>query len=829
MSRNKPKSSGSKSYIYGHLLDHARITYLAKKNFKYSIFIRRQSGQLYPPPNDFLMLSVIKNWLNIAIKFPHKIILKMRELYFYDFSKLELPLPHLKFPGKSILKSFRKKIKQSFKLKNKPSLKFIKPKRKRGRPRKKPSSLWQKAWTKIKAFFHPYYFVLSTFPKQAVVIVGLASTIFGLTYLLYTTIFLDLPSPLELTSRSQSVTTKILDRNHQVLYRIYQDENRSLVPLSQISPFMISATIAIEDQDFYLHHGISFSGIVRAFTANLKNESIQGGSTITQQLVKNRLLSNEKTITRKLREALLSVMVEMTFSKDEILEMYLNQVPYGGSTYGAEEAAQRYFGKSAQNLGLAESALLAGLPAAPSIYTPFGSSPELAKARQQEVLRRMLEDGYISQNQVILATNDQLSFREDIIDIKAPHFVMYVKELLAEQFGEAMVSNGGLEVVTTLDLPLQEEAEQILANEVERIYRLRVSNGASLITNPQTGEILSMVGSHDYFDFKNDGQVNVTLRPRQPGSSIKPVTYSLALESGYTASTLIKDTPITYQIPGSKPYSPNNYDGKHHGNVTLREALASSYNIPAVKTLANLGVTNLIDHAEELGITTWQDRSRFGLSLTLGGGEVTMLDMASAYGVFATGGYKVPVNPIIKVTDYQGNVLYENPCVINNYCQKERVLSAQSAYLITDILKDNKARTPAFGPISSLHIPGQEVAVKTGTTNSLRDNWTLGYTADRWVGVWVGNNDNRPMSYVASGVTGASPIWNETMRLLLDEENPHSFTKPNGLVTTQICATTNTLVCGGCPRVKEEIYRIGTQPKSHCSPIIFQPSPTPIP
>ncbi|MFH2022098.1 MAG: PBP1A family penicillin-binding protein [Patescibacteria group bacterium] len=795
MSRIKPKTAKKQTAIYSHLIRYASTIYTAQKNYHYSVIIRQKSGQIYPPPTQSIIYSIAKSWIK---HIQSQLINKKQARWIKRFS---------------------------FK-----TVTGFKPKKRPGRPRKAPAFIPQ-IWTQIKAFvkafFYPCTFALTRYPKPTLAILFVTSAIFGLTYLGYTGIFKDLPSPTELTTRSQSVTTKIMDRNNQVLYRIYQDENRSLVSLDQISPFMISATIAIEDQDFYLHHGISVSGIVRAFSANLQTESLQGGSTITQQLVKNRLLSNEKTMTRKIKEALLSVMVELTFSKDEILEMYLNQVSYGGSTYGVEEAAQRYFGKSAQNLSLAESALLAGLPAAPSVYTPFGSNPELAKVRQKEVLRRMVEDGWISQNQSILATNDKLVFRQDMVDIQAPHFVMYIKKLLAEEFGEEALMNDGLEVITTLDLPLQKEAEQVIADEISRIQRLNVSNGASLVTNPETGEVLAMVGSSNYFDFKNDGQVNVTLRPRQPGSSIKPITYSLALEKGYTASTIIQDSPITYQIPGSPPYSPRNYDAKYHGNVTLREALASSYNIPAVKTLANLGVSNLIDHAQKLGITTWQDRSRFGLSLTLGGGEVTMMDMTSAYGVFATNGFKVPINPIIKVTNYQGKVLYENPCVINNFCQKERVLSAQTAYLITNILSDNQARTPAFGPISSLYIPGQEVAVKTGTTNSLRDNWTIGYTSDRLVGVWVGNNDNRPMSYVASGVTGASPIWNKTMRLLLDEDQPHHFIQPSGLVTIQICATTNTLPCGGCPKVKTEIYRIGTGPQSHCAPIVFHPTPTP--
>ena len=645
---------------------------------------------------------------------------------------------------------------------------------------------------------------------------GMLTALAG-TVWLYQFVFFELPPADELVKRTPPVSSRIMDRNGRVLYKIYDDQNRTLTSLDQISPAMIYATIAIEDQNFYRHFGFDPEAILRAAIANWQGKPIQGGSTITQQLVKNRLLSPERTIQRKIKELILAIAVERRFSKDQILEMYLNQVAYGGSTYGVEEAAQRYFGKHASQLNLTEAALLAGLPQAPSVYSPFGPNPELAFKRQKEVLKRMVDEGYINLQQARKAANQPIVFRQDSIEIQAPHFVFYVKDLLAKKYGEELLLRGGLQVITSLDLPLQKKTEALLKEELKKVKRLRIKNGAALVTNPQTGEVLTMVGSKNYFDFKNDGQVNVVLRPRQPGSSIKPLTYALAFNQGYKPSDKILDTPITYNIKGSKPYSPKNYDDKFHGLVTLREALASSYNIPATKLLNQLGVDNLIDFAQKLGITTWNDRDRFGLSLALGGGEVKMIDLAQAYSVFATNGEKVPINPILEIKDAKGKVLYKNPCVFQTAdCQKKKVLEPKVAYAITHVLKDNQARTPAFGPMSVLHIPGQEVAVKTGTTNNMRDNWTIGYTSDRLVAVWVGNNDNTPMSHVASGITGASPIWNKIMRSLLDPKNPHVFNPPDDIVVTKICATTNTLPCPGCPKVKEEVFFKGQEPKQAC-------------
>ncbi len=661
----------------------------------------------------------------------------------------------------------------------------------------------------VKVFRHHFLAVM--------IIVMISSLIMSGTAYTYEEIFKDLPQPEYLRQTDPPVSTKILDRNNQVLYRVYENENRTIIPLEDIPPQVIYAVIAIEDKDFFNHFGFSPRGISRALIANLKGERLEGGSTITQQLVKNRLLTPERTWTRKIKELLLAIMTEQQYSKEEILEMYLNQVAFGGSTYGIEEAAQNYFQKSAKNLSLAEAAVLAGLPQAPSTYSPFGTAPELAFKRQEEVLRRMQEDGYITAEQAEAAIKQPLTFRKDVVNITAPHFVMYVRQLLADEYGEEMLHNGGLTIRTTLDSRLQQVAQKIVTDEVAKLERLKVSNGAALITNPKTGEILSMVGSTDYFAFEQDGQVNVTQRPRQPGSSIKPLTYALALESGFTPVTQIEDTPVSYRFAGAPPYSPVNYDNKFRGKVTLREALASSYNVPAVKVLNTLGVHSLIDKGEQMGITTWGDRSRFGLSLTLGGGEVLMTDMATMYGVFANNGFRVDLNPILEVTNFKGEVLYRNECALNGVgCEGEPVLNPAVAYQITHILSDNDARTPAFGPMSTLYIPNHEVAVKTGTTNSLRDNWTIGYTNNRVVAVWVGNNDNTPMSYVASGVTGASPIWNSLIRLQLQDQNPHVFAVPSGVELASICNFTQRASCDWCHSTREEVFLTGKVPLDNC-------------
>lgn len=641
----------------------------------------------------------------------------------------------------------------------------------------------------------------------------------GLTLFYLTDSFLEsLPSPEQLKTNNPSLTTKIYDRRGELLYKVYKDENRTLVQLQELPLHLIQATIAAEDKNYYNHPGISISGILRAAISNLTTGSLQGGSTITQQLVKNTLLTPEKTITRKVKEAVLALQIEKLYSKEEILEMYLNEVPYGGTAYGIEEASQQYFDKTATNLTLAEASLLAGLPAAPSTFSPLGNNPFLTKIRQNKVLETMVEIGYITKEEKEKALSANLTLNSKGIEIKAPHFVMYIRELLANNYENEQITKGGLEVTTTLDYKIQKLLQNLVTEEIERLAPLNVGNGAGMIVNPRTGDILAMVGSKDYFDFEQDGQVNVVLQPRQPGSAIKPITYALAFANGYTPATKISDTPVCYISEGQPNYCPKNYDGKFHGEITLRTALASSYNIPATKILNHLGVSSMVKLARQLGITTWGNLSRFGLALTLGGGEVTMYDLAQAYSVFANQGKKTDLNPIITINNSDGiKIPYTTEKVKDKY-----VISPLVAYQINDILSDPTARAPAFGYNSILNIPDHQVAVKTGTTNNLRDNWTIGYTQDLLVVIWVGNNDNTPMSHVASGITGASPIWSKTMKALLIGKGTQIFPLPDTLIASSICPETTTLYCNECPSpAKIEYFIPGSEPKYACSPDSF--------
>ncbi len=618
----------------------------------------------------------------------------------------------------------------------------------------------------------------------------------------------DLPSPKQLENRQFPQTTKIYDRNGKLLYNIYTDQNRTLVPLSEIPDNLKRATIAIEDKDFYKHRGFDIWGIARATRKTVLERDLQGGSTITQQLVKSVFLTPERTISRKIKELYLAFRVEMAFSKDQILEMYLNQVPYGGTAWGVAAAAEQYFGKDVGDLTLAESAILAGLPAAPTYYSPFGQDPQRAKDRQKLVLKRMVEERYISREEADRAAGEELHFREAATDIKAPHFVMYVREYLAQKYGEAVTAQGGLKVSTTLDLDIQETSQKIVAGNIEKLKGLRVSNGASLVTKPKTGEILAMVGSRDFFDKSIDGNVNVTVAARQPGSAIKPVNYATAFEKRLiTPATVIMDVPTTFS-GGPRPYKPVNYDGRYHGPVQARYALGNSYNIPAVKVLGIVGVGEMIKKAREMGINTFEDESRYGLSLTLGGGEVRMTEMAAAFGVFANEGVRVDLVPVLKVVDSQGKVLEEFKPKAG-----KKVLSGEVAFLISSILSDNSARTAAFGANSLLNIKGKTVAVKTGTTDDKRDNWTIGFTPSFLVVTWVGNNDNTPMNpALASGITGAAPIWNAIMTELLRDKVNEAFKVPSGVRGLEICSTTGGLKTDGCSN-RFEYFLSGTEPK----------------
>jgi 1A family penicillin-binding protein len=662
----------------------------------------------------------------------------------------------------------------------------------------------------------------------------------------------DLPSPGQLTKRKVDVSTKIYDRNGILLYKIYKDHNRTPVKLEDIPKHVQLATLAIEDAEFYYHTGFSVRGMMRAALDNLRKKRLSGGSTITQQLVKNTLLTPEKTIRRKLREITLAVLVEIKYSKDEILQMYLNEVSYGGTAYGIQEAARVYFGKDVDRLTLGEAALLAGLPKSPTEYSPFGLNPELALARQKEVLKLMRINGYINQDQYKTAMEERIRFVRNKTDIKAPHFVMFVRESLEEKYGKQVVQTGGLKVITTLDYKIQKLAEEAVKSEVENLKNLNVTNGANVVLNPKTGEILAMVGSKDYFDTQNDGNVNVVTRLRQPGSSIKIVNYAYALENSYTPATILKDTPVRYVSRGQPPYSPKNYDGKYVGFLSLREAFAQSRNVPAVKVLASYGVENMVKMGQEMGIASWSDPGNYGLSLTLGGGDVKLLDLARVYSTVANYGTRVPLKSVISIENYKGKILENNECIFteevdDNYkiaqnskraldnffdtfskdvlasshtnasCASKQVLDPRVAFMLTDILKDNNARSPAFGHNSLLNIPNhKEVAVKTGTSNDLRDNLAVGYNQDYVVGVWVGNNDNSPMSRVASGITGATPIFNKIMTALLSKKENHDWVIPEGLKRVRVCKLTGTLSCSGCP-MRFEWFLEENTPTKHCS------------
>lgn len=636
--------------------------------------------------------------------------------------------------------------------------------------------------------------------------VGLLTIIVGIVAVWYFT--KDLPSPKQLENQPLAQTTKIYDRNDKLLYNVYIDENRTVIPLSEMPEHLEHATIAIEDKDFYKHKGFDVYGILRAATKTIFEQDVQGGSTITQQLVKGVFLTPERTIDRKVKELYLAFRVEMAFPKDRILEMYLNQVPFGGTAFGVSAAAEQYFGKKVEDLTLAESALLAGLPQAPSYFSPFGD-PERSKNRQRAVLNRMAEDGYISREEADAAAQEKLEFKSSAIDIKAPHFVTYVREYLAQKYGETYAAQGGLKVKTSIDLDLQDKAQEIVSENIDELGRYNVGNGAAMVTKPGTGEILAMVGSRDYFDAEHDGNVNVTTALRQPGSSIKPVNYATALEHKLiTPATIIMDVPTTF--PGGPiTYKPVNYDGRFHGPVPVRTALASSYNIPAVKVLAINGLPAMLEQSKKMGINTFSDPSRYGLSLTLGGGEVKMTEMATAFGVFANGGKRIDLNPILKIEDSNGEVIEEFTPP-----KGEDVLSTQTSYLISSILSDNGARSAAFGTGSQLVVKGKTVAVKTGTTDDKRDNWTIGYTPSYLVATWVGNNDNKPMNpAITSGVTGATPIWNEIMSLVLSDKVNESFKTPSGINAVEVCGTTGGPKKDGCNN-HVEYFIAGTEPKT---------------
>ncbi|HEX7042529.1 MAG TPA: transglycosylase domain-containing protein, partial [Patescibacteria group bacterium] len=603
-------------------------------------------------------------------------------------------------------------------------------------------------------------------------------------------------------------TTKIYDRNHHLLYQFYANQNRTIIHLSDVPKYLKEATIATEDKNFYSNPGFDLIAIIRAAIIDSQGGKIQGGSTITQQLIKSAFLTSEQSIGRKLEELVLAFWTEHVYTKDQILEMYFNLVPYGGTAWGVEAASQTYFGQHVKDLDLAQSAFLAGLPQAPTRYSPYATS-NLWKNRQKEVLSHMRDLGYITKAQYSDALSENLNFQSPETPLLAPHFVMYIKDLLIQKYGLPMVEKGGLSVTTSLDLSVEQKTEKIIADEVQKDNYLNLTNGAAVVSDPKNGDILAMIGSADYNN-PDWGNVNIPTSLRQPGSSIKIVTYATAFTKGFTAASRIEDEPVSF--PGAVyAYSPVNYDGAFHGWVSLRQALANSFNIPAVKLVNAVGVDSFVDMGKKLGIESLKSADNYGLSVTLGSPEVTMLDMATAYSTIANLGKRINLNPLLKVTDSRGNVLEQKSV------SSQKVLDPGVAFILSDILSDNNARSWEFGPNSPLKIDGHRVSVKTGTTDNKRDNWTIGYTPNYVVTVWVGNNDNSPMSQtLASGITGAAPIWHQIMSSLLGNSKDAPLVIPSDIVSK---------TCSG----HTEYFIKGTENSVNCANIFPTWTPTPSP
>ncbi len=583
----------------------------------------------------------------------------------------------------------------------------------------------------------------------------------------------DLPDPKKISSRQVVQSTRIYDRTGSHLLYEIGEIHRTSVSLDHISPYIIQATLAAEDDQFYEHHGLDFQGILRGVVLKpLSGQRAQGGSTITQQLIKNSILTPERTVRRKVKEAVLSLELEQRFSKDEILGMYLNEIPYGSQAYGVEAASQLYFGKSSSNVTLVEAAVLAALPKAPSYYSPYGSHFEDLKRRQEHILSRMAGLGMITQQEAEEAKKEELYFQPRNESILAPHFVFYVKEILDSELGERMVEQGGLKVLTTLDMKLQKTAEQALENHQKALNSLGASNAAITAIDPKTGDILAMAGSIDYFNEDIDGNVNVAIRHRSPGSSIKPLAYAAAWQKGYTTETILVDAETNF----GQDYKPLNYDLSQRGPVTMRNALANSMNIPAVKTLYLAGLKETASFAQKMGLSSLTDPDRYGLSLVLGGGEVRLVDLVSAYGVFANDGLRLPHRAILKTEiESDSDVLID---VSKDETDGEQVIPNNLARTVTDVLSDNHARSLTFGTHSPLQLGSRPVATKTGTTQDYRDGWTVGYTPSLAAGVWAGNNDNSPMGNHSPGVRTAAPVWNEFMRNALSGTTIEHFVTP---------------------------------------------------
>jgi len=602
-------------------------------------------------------------------------------------------------------------------------------------------------------------------------IFALVGTIF------FATTLKDLPDPDHLISRKVNQSTQIYDRTGtHLLYEFHSDQNRTVVPLSDVSKYAQEATIAVEDKYFYQHKGYRITSMLRAVLANvLKGGKSQGGSTITQQLVKNAILTNEKSYTRKIKELILASEIETRFSKDDILKMYFNEIPYGSTSYGIQAAAQSFFGKDAKDLDLAEAALLAAIPQSTTYYSPYGTHTDALVTRWKLILDLMAQQNYITRDQA--EATKKIDILKRIVpkreSISAPHFVFYIKDQLAAAYGDDAVESGGLKVITTLDWDEQQAAEKAVADNIAGVEKNGGSNAAIVSIDPKTGQVLAMVGSRDYFDVKDEGAINMAITPRQPGSSFKPLVYLTAFEKGYTPNTVLYDVNTDFPTPQGT-YSPHNFNLKEYGPVTMRQALDGSLNTPAVKTLYLSGIDRVLDNADAFGYTTLKDRSRYGLSLVLGAGEVSLLEHAAAYTVYANEGIKYPTASILKVTDAKGNTLQEwKPS------NGVRVADAEMVRNLTDVLQDNNSRAFIFGAKNNLTLPDRQVAAKTGTTNDAKDGWTMGYTPSTVAGVWIGNTRDTAMKTSAS----ASAIWNQFMRAATKGQPVETFTPPQPITT----------------------------------------------
>ncbi len=594
----------------------------------------------------------------------------------------------------------------------------------------------------------------------------------------------DLPTAGKIKNREVEQSTKILDRDGKLLYKVHGEKNRTIIDFEEIPDDIKYATIAVEDHNFYKHMGVDITGVIRAAWVNMVKGGIyQGGSTLTQQLVKNALLSPKRTYTRKVKELILSIEMEILYSKDEVLGMYLNEIPYGSNAYGIESASQTFFNKHAKDLNLNQAATLAALPRAPTYYSPYGSNTDELKNRRNLVLNKMAEFGYISQEKADQAKKKKMAFSPKRESIKAPHFVMYVKQLVANEYGERMVEEGGLTITTTLNQDLQKIAEEAVSQGAARNTAAYNGRNAALVSiDPKTGGILAMVGSRDFFDIENDGNVNVAVRERQPGSSFKPIVYATLFKDQWSPGHTLFDLRTTF----GNDYEPQNYSRTTRGPVSIRTALAGSLNIPAVKALSLAGLNNSISTASDMGITTLTEPQRYGLSLVLGGGEVKLLELAQAYSVFANQGVRADSSPILKIEDSEGKVLKDN-----SQPNKDRVLKQEIAYEVSDILSDTNARQSVFGFSPHMSLPDREVAVKTGTTNDFKDAWTMGYTPNIVAGVWAGNNDNSPMAGEAPGSVVAAPIWHDFMNQATRKYKVKNFQRPETISDIYLAVLSN--------------------------------------